>query len=1238
MIILALASGALLFAAGPAAAQGANSAPAFANASESRDVKENRARSSVVGAPVAATDADNDTLYYSLSGTDAATFTIEENSGQLLLTHPLNYERKSSYSVTVEASDRKDAAGNAESAPYTIDATVPVTINVVDVSTTREEFVVDSELRGEPVSVTSIVELDPSPPVFDEIADIRSTRSRKIARIIDESAAIGSVVGAPIVAQDPEQAGPVSYQLGPGLGAVTLLFNIDSSTGQLTTIGELDYESARSATDGRTGRLYFLSVIATDAAGQSQLASIYIYVRDVSGEPAAPGNLAVTPIEEGLDVSWDAVAGATGYRVEWRRMLQGPPGHLTWHGWGILSLAVLAPSSATSYQISGLRPHVPYQVRVSAKNGVGYGAMAFNYDAWQSQIPTGELQGCVPGNNPPFFPEGDTTSRNAADGTSAGRDFDAPITATLDEINGGICALRAPDTQLTYSLDTTTGDHADFNVDAATGQLSTVSTLNRSVKDSYSVTLRATDGKSQWDDADPSIDDSIVVTINVTQGQQAPVLSTWLLHEWVEDIDCEWAINHHPSGITRFYCIRRLQLPRPGQPAAPTFINVQQTSFRVTWTEPTVRYSAIIGYGIQYKLAAAADSAYADVNPTPAEGDTSYDLVDWSGQTVAEGTSYDVRVRARSVNGWGPWSDAATAVTAGSATGVVRRSAGVTASRPPPTPGQPAAPEIINVQQTSFRITWTAPAAGSSAITGYGIQYKLAAAADSAYTFVNPTPAWIGTGYNLVPRSGQSITAGTSYAVRVRARNAIGWGPWSEAATVVTAGSAPVIAVTPTPPPAPGQPAAPTFINVQQTSFRITWTAPAAGSSAITGYAIQYKLSSAADSAYAFVNPTPAGIGTGYNLVPRSGQTVAEGTSYAVRVRARNAEGWGPWSDAATVVTASPDLPAANPAPPANNPPTFASSAATVSVAENTAAGTDIGDAIEATDPDAGDKLTYTLGTTTDDAHFTIDSNSGQLQTSGALDYENRSSYAVTVTATDGGGLAASIAVTITVTDVADTPPGQPAAPEIINIEQTSFRVTWTEPAEGSSTISGYGIQYKLTAAEDSAYADAKPTKRGTVTGYNLVDRSGQSITAGTSYAVRVRAKNAEGWGSWSDPATVVTASPDPPPDTAPANEDEGDEAEADDSGEEESTDAADSYQATAVFITNQGRVLVEWDEVDGAAYYLTRKNGEPLPGRTSATTSYDQDVEENTRYEYRITAYASADNALAVMTAATGE
>ncbi len=113
-----------------------------------------------------------------------------------------------------------------------------------------------------------------------------------------------------------------------------------------------------------------------------------------------------------------------------------------------------------------------------------------------------------------------------------------------------------------------------------------------------------------------------------------------------------------------------------------------------------------------------------------------------------------------------------------------------------------------------------------------------------------------------------------------------------------------------------------------------------------------------------------------------------------------------------------------------NEAPAYADDSATLSVAENTATGADIGAPVVAADPDDGDTLTYALGTTADDGHFAINSATGQLQTKGALDYEGQSSYAVTVTATDGGGLTASIAVNVGVTDVAEQAAG-PDLPEM---------------------------------------------------------------------------------------------------------------------------------------------------------------------------------------------------------------
>ena len=97
--------------------------------------------------------------------------------------------------------------------------------------------------------------------------------------------------------------------------------------------------------------------------------------------------------------------------------------------------------------------------------------------------------------------------------------------------------------------------------------------------------------------------------------------------------------------------------------------------------------------------------------------------------------------------------------------------------------------------------------------------------------------------------------------------------------------------------------------------------------------------------------------------------------------------------------------------------PMFASATAARSVAENTAAGENVGAPVTATDDDAGDVLQYSLSGT-DAASFAIGSSSGQITTVAALDFETKDSYSVTVTATDTENMTASIAVTITVTDV----------------------------------------------------------------------------------------------------------------------------------------------------------------------------------------------------------------------------
>ena len=191
---------------------------------------------------------------------------------------------------------------------------------------------------------------------------------------------------------------------------------------------------------------------------------------------------------------------------------------------------------------------------------------------------------------------------------------------------------------------------------------------------------------------------------------------------------------------------------------------------------------------------------------------------------------------------------------------------------------------------------------------------------------------------------------------------------------------------------------------------------------------------------------------------------------------------------------------------------------ATLSVAENTPAGEDIGDPVAATDED-GDTLTYSLGGT-DATSFTIDASSGQLQTAAALDHETQSSYAVTVkvAANDGTGGTAEIAVTVTVTDVAEQP-ATPAAPTVaLNAPDPteSLAVSWTEPdRNGGPAITGYDLQYRQS--DTQSWTDGPQGVTGT-------SATIESLTFSTSYDVQVRALNGETPSAWSASGTGITA------------------------------------------------------------------------------------------------------------------
>ena len=130
------------------------------------------------------TTAPNNTLSYSLSGTDANLFNINATTGEVTLKASANFEAKSSYSINVVATD----GGNLSDSK-------PVTITVTD---------------------------------LDEKPSITSGATGTVA----ENAPVNTVVYT-VQASDPDTTAPnktLSYSLS---GTDANLFNINSTTGEV---------------------------------------------------------------------------------------------------------------------------------------------------------------------------------------------------------------------------------------------------------------------------------------------------------------------------------------------------------------------------------------------------------------------------------------------------------------------------------------------------------------------------------------------------------------------------------------------------------------------------------------------------------------------------------------------------------------------------------------------------------------------------------------------------------------------------------------------------------------------------------------------------------------------------------------------------------------------------------------------------------------------------------------------
>ena len=303
--------------------------------------------------------------------------------------------------------------------------------------------------------------------------------------------------------------------------------------------------------------------------------------------------------------------------------------------------------------------------------------------------------------------------------------------------------------------------------------------------------------------------------------------------------------------------------------------------------------------------------------------------------------------------------------------------------------------------------------------------------------------------FDIVPTTGQIRTkanvsydheAKPSYAVTVTA---------SDGALTTDAEVTINVTDVAEPPDAPATPIV-SAVAGSTPSLSVSWTAPAnEGRPPIERYSVQWRVPGATVSRAKFVDaPTTTTIIS----------ALAANTEYEVEVNADNDEGQSGFSDPPWVGRTNTQT---------NNAPVFSSSNVALGIAENTAAGVDIGDPVTATDADAGDTLIYTLRGT-DAESFDIVETTGQIRTKAGVsyDFEARPSYTVTVRVSDSAATAEA-SVTISITDE-DEPPVAPATPTVSAVADSNTRlsVSWDAPANaGKPAIDDYDVQYRVSGA-----------------------------------------------------------------------------------------------------------------------------------------------------------------------------
>ena len=464
----------------------------------------------------------------------------------------------------------------------------------------------------------------------------------------------------------------------------------------------------------------------------------------------------------------------------------------------------------------------------------------------------------------------------------------------------------------------------------------------------------------------------------------------------------------------------------PSAPRAPRVspVSGSTSSVRVTWEEPANMGPPIDSYHVEYRRADNRDGGF---NRWPHHEDGVDRSTIITGLTA--GTRYVVQVRAHNSDGSGPWSSPGS--------GAPNRD---TANRNPAFSG--GSRSLSVTENTPSNTDVGAPIAAIDQ-DGDPLRYSLEGPDAASFEIVST-----GDGGQIRTVVELNHEEKSRYSITVRVRDGRGG---SDAVTVT-------ITVTDEPNETPSAPDAPTVTTVSSTSLQVSWEEPENQGPPITDY--DYRYREASESSWTQITNTTI---TSTTLTIES---LRPGTFYDVEVRARNDEGVSDWSIAGFETTA---------APGANNPPVFREGAsATRSVSASAPAGTNIGDPFTATDADEDDTLTYSLEGQ-DAASFDVGENTGQLVTVAGVTLAADSTYTVIVVASDGTDAAR---ITVTIEATAAPPNNPPVFSEGASTtrsvsEDAAAGANIGSPVTATDTDQGDTLTYALGGADAASFTIA---------------------------------------------------------------------------------------------------------------------------------------------------------------------